>query len=99
MEKEGHILIQTSRSLVSLGTERSLVEFGKAGLISKAKQSLAITHQAYRNGQAGFLDLIDIQRQLLQFQLMQEKSLSDIHKNVALIEALTASDLTQKSLR
>lgn len=38
MEKEGHILIQTTRSLVSLGTERSLVEFGKAGLIAKAKQ-------------------------------------------------------------
>ncbi|MEA3416295.1 MAG: hypothetical protein U9R02_09100 [Thermodesulfobacteriota bacterium] len=31
--KAGHVLIQTSRSLVSLGTERMLVEFGKAGLI------------------------------------------------------------------
>ena len=29
--KTGHIQIQTSRSLVSLGTERMLVEFGKAG--------------------------------------------------------------------
>ncbi len=35
---EGQVLIQTSRSLVSLGTERMLVEFGKANLIDKARQ-------------------------------------------------------------
>ena len=36
--RKGSVLIQTSRSLVSLGTERMLVEFGKANLISKARQ-------------------------------------------------------------
>ncbi|GAB3807979.1 bi-domain-containing oxidoreductase [Spirosoma humi] len=34
----GHVLIQTRRSLVSLGTERMLVEFGKASLLNKARQ-------------------------------------------------------------
>lgn len=36
--KRGHVLIQTTKSLVSLGTERMLVEFGKSNLISKARQ-------------------------------------------------------------
>ena len=36
--KPGQILIQTTRSLVSLGTEKMLVEFGKASLIQKARQ-------------------------------------------------------------
>jgi predicted dehydrogenase/threonine dehydrogenase-like Zn-dependent dehydrogenase len=36
--KAGQVLIQTTRSLVSLGTERMLVEFGKASLIQKARQ-------------------------------------------------------------
>ncbi|WKK67365.1 bi-domain-containing oxidoreductase [Lutimonas zeaxanthinifaciens] len=36
--KKGEVLIQTTRSLVSLGTERMLVEFGKANLITKARQ-------------------------------------------------------------
>jgi predicted dehydrogenase/threonine dehydrogenase-like Zn-dependent dehydrogenase len=36
--REGYVLIQTTRSLVSLGTERMLVEFGKANLIEKARQ-------------------------------------------------------------
>lgn len=36
--RRGSILIQTTRSLVSLGTERMLVEFGKSSLIQKARQ-------------------------------------------------------------
>ena len=36
--KAGSVLIKTTRSLVSLGTERMLVEFGKANFIQKAKQ-------------------------------------------------------------
>jgi len=36
--KAGHMLIQTSVSLVSAGTERMLVEFGHANLIQKARQ-------------------------------------------------------------
>jgi threonine dehydrogenase-like Zn-dependent dehydrogenase len=36
--RKGHILVQTTRSLVSIGTEKMLVEFGKSNLISKARQ-------------------------------------------------------------
>ena len=36
--KAGYLLIKTTRTLVSLGTERMLVEFGKANLIDKARQ-------------------------------------------------------------
>lgn len=36
--KPGQVLIKTTRSLVSLGTERMLVEFGKANLVQKARQ-------------------------------------------------------------
>ena len=34
----GHLLIHTTRSLVSAGTKRILVDFGKASLIDKARQ-------------------------------------------------------------
>ena len=36
--RRGCVLIRTHRTLVSLGTERMLVEFGKAGWINKARQ-------------------------------------------------------------
>ena len=35
--RPGHLLIQTTRTLISAGTERMLVEFGKASLIAKAR--------------------------------------------------------------
>lgn len=36
--KSGSVLIRTSRTLVSLGTEKMLVDFGKANYLQKAKQ-------------------------------------------------------------
>lgn len=36
--KRGQLLIQTSKTLISAGTERMLVEFGKASWIDKARQ-------------------------------------------------------------
>lgn len=36
--RKNHLLIQTTRTLVSLGTEKMLVEFGKSSLINKALQ-------------------------------------------------------------
>lgn len=36
--RAGHLLIRTRSSLISAGTERMLVEFGKAGLINKVRQ-------------------------------------------------------------
>lgn len=38
MPKDGHVLIQTTCSLVSAGTERMLVSFGKANWVQKAIQ-------------------------------------------------------------
>lgn len=34
----GQLLVRTSRTLISAGTERMLVDFGKAGLVNKARQ-------------------------------------------------------------
>ena len=38
MVKSGSVLIKTTKTLVSLGTERMLVEFGKANFLQKARQ-------------------------------------------------------------
>ena len=42
---KGQILIRTRRSLISLGTERMLVEFGRANLLGKARQQPEKVHQ------------------------------------------------------
>ena len=35
--KDGHLLIRSRASVISSGTERMLVEFGRANLINKAR--------------------------------------------------------------
>lgn len=36
----GHLLINTTCSLISAGTERMLVDFGKASLVDKVKKQI-----------------------------------------------------------
>ena len=36
--RRGGLLIETTRSLISAGTERMLVDFGQAGWLDKARQ-------------------------------------------------------------
>ncbi|RCK77981.1 MAG: putative zinc-binding dehydrogenase [Candidatus Ozemobacter sibiricus] len=36
--RRGHLLIRTTRTLISLGTERMLLDFGRAGWLEKARQ-------------------------------------------------------------
>jgi predicted dehydrogenase/threonine dehydrogenase-like Zn-dependent dehydrogenase len=46
--RAGHLLIATERSLISTGTERMLVEFGKAGWIDKARQQPDKVRQVFQ---------------------------------------------------
>ena len=43
--RKNYLLIQTSKSLISTGTEKMLLQFGKANLISKARQQPEKTKQ------------------------------------------------------
>ena len=62
----GQLLVRTSYSLVSAGTERMLVEFGKASLIDKARQQPAKVHQVLEKAHAdGFFPTLSAVRSKL----------------------------------
>lgn len=67
------------------------------GLIPKAEQSLKVTEQAYRSSGDSFLDLIDAERTLLEFQLAYERALADHEQGVAQIERLVGGDLYDRN--
>lgn len=60
------------------------------GLVPKAEQSLNVNYTAYQGGETDFLNVLDAQRQLLDFQLQQERSKTDLATNRARIEMITA---------
>ncbi|MFU8896581.1 MAG: TolC family protein [Gammaproteobacteria bacterium] len=57
-------------------------------LLPKARQSLATTEAAYRAGDAGFSDLVDAQRVLLEFALAHERAAADRAQALARIRTL-----------
>ena len=63
------------------------------GLLPKAEQSLNANYTAYQAGETDFLNLLDAQRQLLDFQLQYERSRSNLAISRARIEMVTGRAL------
>jgi cobalt-zinc-cadmium efflux system outer membrane protein len=63
------------------------------GLVPKAEQSLNASYTAYQAGETDFLDLLDAQRQLLDFQLQFERSRSNLAIRRAELEMITGTEL------
>jgi cobalt-zinc-cadmium efflux system outer membrane protein len=62
-------------------------------LIPKAKESLQATEAAFRTGQANFVDLVDGEKTLLEFQLMYERMLADHAQRAAELEMIVGKEL------
>jgi outer membrane protein TolC len=64
--------------------------------VPKAEQALNASYAAYQAGETDFLNLLDAQRQLLDFQLMFERSRTDLAMRGAEIEMITGRELTNR---
>ena len=62
-------------------------------LIPKAIESVKVTEVAFRGGQASFMDMLDAQRVLLEFQLSYERALADHQKKLAQMEMLVGKQI------
>ncbi len=66
-------------------------------LIPKAEQSLKVTQAAFMADKASFLDLIDAERMLLEFQLLYERALANNAQRLAQLEMLVGRELPRRS--
>lgn len=65
-------------------------------LIPKAQQSLKVTQAAFMADKASFLDLIDAERILLEFQLLYERALANSAQRLAQLEMLVGRELPRQ---
>jgi outer membrane protein TolC len=65
-------------------------------LVPLAEASLAVAQEGYEAGKEGFLDVIDAQRLLLEFQLALERSVADREQRVAELEMLVGKTLADQ---
>jgi outer membrane protein TolC len=66
-------------------------------LLPKAQQALKSTQASYQTGTAGFSDVIDTQRELLEFQLNYERALADSQQALARLEAIVGRPIAAAS--
>jgi outer membrane protein TolC len=64
-------------------------------LLPKAQQALKSTQASYQTGTAGFSDLIDTQRELLEFELNYERALADSRQAIARLEAIVGRPISE----
>jgi cobalt-zinc-cadmium efflux system outer membrane protein len=94
--------LQDSENRLKALTERLLFEYSDAlrktrlyrdGLVPKAEQSLNTIYTAYQAGETDFLNLLDAQRQLLDFQLTVAREQSRLATKRAELEMLSGTEL------
>jgi len=93
-EKENVLLARLQTALFNFRDARRKIELYDSALLPKAEQSLGAVQQAFVVGNTDFLDLIDAQRTLLEFQLVRERALVDLANSLAEIEMLVGVSIS-----
>jgi outer membrane protein TolC len=83
-------------ALYELEDKERTLKLYKNTLIPKNEESLHLTMESYKTGKSRFIEIIDLQRQLLEFQLMELKAENEIYKQYSKIQALTSSELLEE---
>ncbi|MDD7984141.1 TolC family protein [Lentisphaera marina] len=83
-------------ALYELEDKERALKLYKYTLIPKNEESLKLTMESYKTGKSRFIEIIDLQRQLLEFQLMELKAENEIYKQYSEIQALTSSVLMEE---
>ena len=95
--RENNLIAELERALYNFRDSERKIELFKNTLIPKAKQSLNVSTQAFEAGKADFLNLVDAQRTLLEFELLYEQALSNRASHYAYIEMLIGDDYVEKN--
>jgi outer membrane protein TolC len=94
-EVENQLLAFTERILFEHSDALRKVRLYRDGLVPKAEQSLNTNYTAYQAGELDFLNVLDAQRQLLEFQRLYERALSDLGIRQAELEMITGNQITE----
>lgn len=68
-------------------------------LIPLAESAFDISQESYKNNNSTFIELIDVQRSLLEFQLIYQESLKNRLQHAAHLEALVGNEVVKVSIK
>ena len=96
-EKENQLTADLEMALYGFRDGERKIDLYRDALIPKARQTMNVTQQAYAVDKASFLDFIDAQRVLLEFQLSHERAVANHAQRLAEIEMLTGGPVPSES--
>ena len=87
------LVAQIQQTLYDVRDAHRKVELFRGSLIPKAEESLRASLRGFEGGKVNFLDLLDAERVLLEFQLLERRAESRYGQGVARLEMLSGDDL------
>lgn len=92
-QKTNSLLAELKMALFGFRDAGRKIDLYRDTLLPKARQSFNATGAAYRAGTAGFSDLIDAERVLLEFELAAQRALADRAQRLAELEMLVGREV------
>lgn len=88
-----------ARNMFDISDSKRRINLFKNTLVPKAEESLESTYTAFEAGEASFLDLLDTERELLDFQLMLSRAQADLVIHASALRSLVGdySEINTKS--
>ncbi len=96
-QKENSLIADLRMALYKYRDAERKIHLYKDVLLPKADQTLRSNLQAFETGTGSFLDLLDTQRTLLEFQLLYERAIADRAQGLSRIEAIVGKDLNAEA--
>lgn len=93
IDKENQLTAMAENIIFQHDDALRKIQLYRDGLVPKAEQSLNASYASYQAGKADFLNVLDAQRQLLNFQLMLDLSKTNLAKRKAELDMLTGIEL------
>ena len=87
-DRADRLAAQVSLRAFKARDARAKIDLYKRLLVPRAGEALKATTAAFSAGKAGFSDLIDAQRVLLEFRLTEERARSDHAQHLAILEQI-----------
>ncbi len=92
-DRENNLLADLQLALFNVRDAHRQIDLYGDTLIPKAKQSLEVTQTGFEAGKVDFLNLIDAERLLLEFQLSYERALANHAQTLAQLEMLVGRSI------
>lgn len=91
------VVMDLKQALYELHDAKRKINLYRETLLPKAIETYRVTEADYLTGKATFLDIIDAQRVLLDFQLSLQRALANYQKSLARVEMLVGEPLRVKA--